>query len=549
MTRPILSQTTTNSTTTTTRTLIALSLFAAASVEAADVERVVVFADRAEVTRKEVAKCKDGAAVVEFDGLPDAIDERTLRGEADGDAIFVGVSTKTTELVESLDAQVKKLQDDIQLLDDQITALDNAQADDDERFNTWASYGGWFVTLLSEDLRAPKPDIGRWDTLLSTLTAEETALSNARVARDAERRTLERRRERLQNRLARLNPAAAPANVTALVAVRCGAGASPMVRLSYVVPGANWHPEYDLRFSLASGGKQKTGAGKAVLTVAGVVTQSSGEDWNDVEIWLSTAKPRLGGEAPLPNPIYVYGQEETKQKTLVQAQEERAADLQTGSGGGRAAASADLDDGGKAFVLKLPKKVTVKADGRPYWFPVDDTAATATSALVAVPALSPQVFQTVSLANPAAYPLIEGTVHVFRAGTFVGDEQLPYKAPGEAIELSLGLDEEIALERKDLLQQKREAGFLSGSQTLAQAWRTILHNRSDQDVVVEIREQIPVSKSADIKVDLKSDETTGAYALDKLRGHLKWQVAMKKGATEKRDVSFTIALPKEWAVQ
>ncbi len=526
--------------------IIAATVVVAGAAHAADVERVVVFADRAEVTRKEVAKCVGGSAAVEFDGLPDAIDERTLRGEADGDAVFVGVSTKTTELVESLDAQVKKLQDEIQLLDDQIGVLEKAQIDDDERFNTWASYGGWFVTLISEDLRQPKPDIGRWDTLLSTMTTEALTASNARVARDAERRNLERKRERLQNRLARLSPSAAPANITALVAVRCGSSTSPTVRLSYVVPGANWHPEYDLRFTGPA--KAKTGAGKAVLTVAGVVTQSSGEDWNDVEIWLSTAKPRLGGEAPLPNPIYVYGQEETKQKTLVQAQEDRAADLQTGASGGKAAASADLDDGGKAFVLKLPKRVTVKADGRPYWFPVDDTGANATSALVAFPALSPQVFQTVSLVNPAAYPLIEGTVHVFRGATFVGDEQLPYKAPGEAIELSLGLDEEVALERKDLLQQKREAGLFSGSQTLAQAWRTILHNRSDQDVVVEIREQIPVSKSADIKVELKSDETTAGYSLDKVRGHLKWQVAMKKGANEKRDVSFVIAVPKEWAV-
>lgn len=514
---------------------------------AADVERVVVFADRAEVTRKATAKCSGGSAAVEFDGLPDAIDGRTLRGEADGDAVFVGVSTRSVELVESLDAQVKKLQDDIQVLDDQLSSLQRAQEDDDQRFSTWASYGNWFHVLISEDLRQPKPDIGRWDSLLTTLQTEAQATSQARVARDAEIRALTRKRERLANRLARLNPAAAPANVTAIVAVRCGSSTSPTVRLSYVVPGASWHPEYDLRFSGPA--KQKIGAGKAVLTVAGVVTQSSGEDWDDVEIWLSTAKPRLGGEAPIPNPIYVYGAEEQKQKTLVQAQEERAQDLKTGGKSGSTAAGADLDDGGKAFVLKLPKKVTVKADGRPYWFPVDDVSSNATSALVALPALSRQVFQTVTLNNPAAYPLIEGTVHVFRGATFVGDEALPYRAPGEAIELSLGLDEEVALERKDLLSQKKEAGFFSGSQTIHQSWRTILNNRSDQDLVVEVREQVPVSKSEDIKVTLESDKTTGGYSLDKLRGHLKWQVTLKKGAIEKRDVAFTIALPKEWAVQ
>lgn len=531
----------------------AVSLLAAAG-HAGDVddnksviERVVVFGDRAEVTRKANARCVAGSAAVVFSGLPDAIDARTLRGEADGDAVFVGVSTQTTELLESLDEEVKKLVKDIDVLDDKLELLARAQQDEDERLATWQSYGTWARTLISEDLRQPKPDIGRWEQLLTQLSTESSSSSSARVARDAEVRSLSRQRERLDNRLQRLNPSAAPRNVSATVAVRCGSQASPVVRLSYVVPGASWNPEYDLRFTGPA--KAKTGDGKAALTVAGVVTQSSGEDWVDVEVWLSTSKPRLGGEAPLPNVIYVHGQPEEKQKTLVQAQEQRADDLKAGAKGGSAAVGAELEDGGKAFVLKLPRRVTVRADGRPYWFPVDEVTANAKSQLVAVPNLSPWVFQAVTLNNPTSYPLMEGVVHVFRGATFVGNANLPYRAPGEAIELSLGIDEEVALERKDLMNQKKEAGFFSGSQKIAQAYRTILHNRSDQDVVVEIREQVPVSKTADITVTIEADKTAAGYSFDKLRGHLKWQVSMKKGATEKRDVGFTIALPKEWAVQ
>jgi len=511
------------------------------------IERVVVFGDRAEVTRTATARCTAGSAAVVFSGLPDAIDARTLRGEADGDAVFVGVSTQTTELLESLDEEVKKLVKDIEVLDDKLKLLARAQQDEDERSAAWQSYGPWARTLISEDLRQTKPDIGRWEQLLTQLSSESSSSSSARVARDAEVRSLQRQRERLDNRLQRLNPSAAPRNVTATVAVRCGSQASPVVRLSYVVPGARWNPEYDLRFTGPA--KQKTGDGKAALTVAGVVTQSSGEDWVDVEVWLSTSKPRLGGEAPLPNVIYVRGQPEDKQKTLVQAQEQRADDLKAGAKGGSAAAGAELEDGGKAFVLKLPRRVTVRADGRPYWFPVDEVTTNAKSQLVAVPNLSPWVFQAVNLNNPTSYPLMEGVVHVFRGATFVGNANLAYRAPGEAIELSLGIDEEVALERKDLMNQKKEAGFFSGSQKIAQAYRTILHNRSDQDVTVEIREQVPVSKTADITVTIESDKTAAGYTFDKLRGHLKWQVSMKKGATEKRDVGFTIALPKEWAVQ
>jgi len=532
-----------------TRILTAAVVVVAAPVAAQDagrIERVVVFADRAEVTRAAVGRCEAGTAAVAFAALPDAVDLRTLRGEADGDTVVVGVSTTSTELVESLDAQVKQLVDDIQVLDDQLALLQREHADEQERVTSLSSYRGWFRTLIGEDLRQQKPDVGRWEQLLTMLRSESVSSSTATVARNAAIRDLQRRHQRLSNRLARLNPSAAPANLTATVAVTCGSSSSPTVRLSYVVPGASWHPEYDLRFTPPA--KAKVGEGTAVLTVAGVVTQASGEDWLDAEIWLSTAKPRLGGEAPLPNPITVHGRPDEQQKVLVQAQEHRAADLEAGNGGDAAAANATLEDGGKAFVLKLPKRVTVRADGRPYWFPVDDVPAKAKSALIAVPNLSPYVFQAVAFNNPAAYPLIEGTVHVFRGATFVGDEHLVYRAPGEPIELSLGIDEEIALERQDLLEQHREAGFLSSDKTIAHAYRTILHNRSAAAVVVEVREQVPVSKSADIKVKIETDKTSVGFGFDPVRGHLKWNVGLKKAATEQRDVAFTIALPKEWTV-
>ncbi len=510
------------------------------------IERVVVFADRAEVTRVLTAHCEGGAAAAVFGALPEAIDPRTLRGDVDGDATAVGVSTTRRALVESLDERVRSLRSELLALDEQLAVLARAAVDDDERLASVQSYADYFRSLAVEEMRQPKPDASRWSEMLGYLQSERNEALSRQVTRDAEVRTLSRKHERLDARLSRLAPAQAPASLSATVAVRCASSSSPRVRLSYVVPGATWKPEYDLRFTPP---KAKTGEGNAVLTVAGVVTQASGEDWNDAELWLSTAKPALGGEAPLPNPIYVSGHPDEKTKTLVQAQEHRADDLKAGKDTGGDVRGASLEDGGKAFVLKLPKKVTVRADGRPYWFPVDDLNTKATSSLVAVPSLSPYVFQVAAFANPASFPLMAGTVHVFRGPTFVGNEAFAYRAPGEPLEVSLGIDEEVALERKDLVKEQRDGPFFSGDKTIGQAWRTILHNRSEGDLSVEVREQIPVTKTADVVVTVESDKTAPGYTLDKVRGHLAWKVPIKRNATETRDLAFTIALPKEWQVQ
>lgn len=517
------------------------------------IDRVVVFADRAEVTRAQTTRCVGGNASVTFAELPDAVDPRTLRGDADGGAVAVGVATTTVQLAEALDARVAALQTELRRLDDRLAALERGDHDGRTRADTWASYASYLRDLVVEEMRQSKPDTARWEQVLKSLDAEADQGNATAVARATERRLLQRQRERFAARLARLDPSAAPAHLNATVAVTCGAATAPKVRLSYVVPGATWRPEYDLRFSRGAEGAPaaaKVGEGTAVITVAGVVSQATGEDWVDAEIALSTAKPALGGEAPLPNRITVAGHPEEKGKTLVQAQEDRPDDLRAGrAGGAAAAAGAELDDGGKAFVLKLPRRVTVRADGRPSWFPVDDLRTKATSALVALPARTPHVYQVAKLANPATFPLMAGTVQVFRAGTFVGVVDFEYRAPGEPFEVSLGIDEEIELDRTDLLLQRRAAGLLSGSQGVAHAYRTILKNRSDGDVTVEVREQVPVSKSADITVAIDQKETSAGYRLDAHRGHLTWVVPLKKGATGQRDVYFTIQLPKEWSLR
>jgi len=68
----------------TTALLVALPV--QAGEDPAPVDSVVVFADRAEVTRVAQATCKQGSAKVTFPLLPVSLDVRTLRAVASGRA-------------------------------------------------------------------------------------------------------------------------------------------------------------------------------------------------------------------------------------------------------------------------------------------------------------------------------------------------------------------------------------------------------------------------------------------------------------------------------
>ena len=65
---------------------------AVARAEPGAVESVVVFPDRARVTRAEKTRCERGTARATFTGLPAALDVRTLRGEVREAAEVIGLS-------------------------------------------------------------------------------------------------------------------------------------------------------------------------------------------------------------------------------------------------------------------------------------------------------------------------------------------------------------------------------------------------------------------------------------------------------------------------
>ena len=508
------------------------------------VDKVVVFADRAEVTRTQTVACTAGKASATFERLPDAVDQRTLRGITDKSAEVVGVSSERERLTAKLDARVQKIDDEIEKITLALRALGRARADQQERASSLAGYQNNFVTLAREEARGAAPDLGKWSSLLEWMRAEQKKARDDELARQQEERVHTRKLNRLRQRRAQF---AAPTAATisalkATVNVKCNAPRAS-VQLAYVVPGATWKPEYDLRFK----SKSQVGPGDLELVVSGVIEQSSGEDWDNARIWLSTAKPKLGGEAPIPAPIWVRGGPDESDKTLVSAQEVRKQNLQ-GAGNAGGQKPLELEDGGKAFILKLKERVSVKSDGRPYWFPVDTQRTTGKGGLVAIPKLSPYVFQVVNLKNPAPYPLLAGRMNVFRKGAFMGEVKTKYRAPGEAFEISLGTFEEVRVDRKDLFEKKRKGGFLSGAQTIEHGYRTLLKSRSKAPVLVEIREQIPVSKNDEIKVTLVKG-TSAKYKKDALRGHIKWLVRLEPGQVEKRDLKFTIKLPKDWKVR
>jgi uncharacterized protein (TIGR02231 family) len=519
---------------------------ARAAAPTGEVDAVVVFADRARVTRLRAARCEHGVAQATFDRLSETLDVRTLRGEVLERAEVVGLASDVAHQGVAPETRAKALHDEQEKIESDLQANETRKASIANELADIAGYGHLVTSSLREGMRNPQPATALWGQSLD-------GLRKRRATREVERRKLEiaARALRLQQgKVARqLGDVGGEARAyrTATVTIGCRDLHEVTASLSYVVPGATWKPDYDLDF--VPHGKSKVGPGVARLTVGAVVRQATGEDWRNARLSLSTVRPKLGTEAPRPAPLLVDGHPQERNKVMVQA-EERREKLEAGgpvAGGGPA--SVALDDKGNAFVLTLPHRVTVVADGRPIWAPIDVVEMPAASKLVATPKLDEHVFQVVALKNPAAYPLMEGRVRSYRSGSYVGDTRLRYQGVGAPFEVSLGVDDDLAVERRVVEEQDRDPSFLSTTKHIVRAYQMKLTNRAASGTEsVELRENIPVSKIDDVKVEIVAAQTTKGYASDRDRGLVTWTVPLQRGEWHTVDLAYTIHLPDSWQV-
>ncbi|CAM9545236.1 unnamed protein product, partial [Hapterophycus canaliculatus] len=221
-------------------------------------------------------------------------------------------SPTTQEKKDAAEAKKKKLDDDIQSLTDELTALNQQSARNRlmrgyaDRFaertvTTTAGGNANAATAVGASDHRPAPSVDDVGKALDWWAARA-------VQTDAEVHRLELEgRSRLKNAIAELrkalvaDPARTPVRQEAGISAKRKPGRvlitidvqelSPIeLQVKYMTKGATWSPSYDLRVD--------TQTDSVSCTYYGMVTQYTTEDWNGIALRLSTAEPTVHGTPP-----------------------------------------------------------------------------------------------------------------------------------------------------------------------------------------------------------------------------------------------------------
>jgi uncharacterized protein (TIGR02231 family) len=284
-----------------TISLVVLAAFAAAPAWAADldttsaVDAVTVYPDGASVTRLITVDLPSGDNTLVAKDFPLTLDPSSLRveGEAGAKLTIGAIDTRPPRAappvnLPELDKRIEALKDDRANLDGAINAA-AARRKFAERFAEASPAG------LGEKGEA-RP-IAEWRAAFAAV-ADEVASADSAI-RDAERK--QRDIDRDVARLEQDRAQKPPSKLEVRIDLATAAATKATLRVTYTVRNARWAPLYDAR--LDTGAKDRKPALELVRRAE--ITQSTGEDWSNVALAVSTVRTARGGSAPELNSLIV----------------------------------------------------------------------------------------------------------------------------------------------------------------------------------------------------------------------------------------------------
>ncbi len=516
----------------------------------AKITAVTVYPDRALTARQATLTLKPGSYVVIFDNLPVLLEDDSVRVEGKGSAAvtIAGLEIKRAFLAESGEERVKALDEEIRTLEQRSAVLEAKKSGLAAQKAFLESIRVAWGERISKELAGGRPTAAELQEAATLIGNGITKIQEQTLALAGEQQTLRNKIDALRRQrdesIGSLQQESKSVEVTLDVA-REG---SLTLTLTTLLPQAGWVPTYDVRLG--------ADAKSATLTFRALVRQQTGEDWNAVDVTLSTARPATGGTPPELSPWHIAlfrpqpsrSEERLFRAAAAPAMLSKMAEYSADAAGidelieaEAAVATAQLSDELTSVSFHIPRPLDIPADGSEQGSVVAQAELPVSMTFLAVPKLTPAVFLKAEMVNQGAYPLLPGKVNTFAGNTYTGSAQLRKVAAGETFDLFFGSDDQLTVKREELKQHK-EAGVF-GSNRASYRYRIEVQNLRKEAVTVTLRDQLPLADDAEIKITLEEPTLKPEEVRDD--GRITWQLPLRAG--EKKELSFGIVVeyPKE----
>ena len=553
-----------------TRLLFAVALTAImASAACADVQtttgtisKVTVYRGQALVTRTVSVDLPPGASELIVKNLPAMILPESIYAQTSDDTKVLSVRYREKAVREDTREEVKQLDAQIEDVQHQIKYAESEHKHSEMQWQMFEKLKDFTLAAASSDLNRGLLTFEPVKSLTELIERKGLEYYKQRMELEDKIAGLKKEQELLGRKRSELVAGQSRTEREAVLFISKAGGKKVTIELSYLVGGANWQQQYNLRAN-----PEKS---NVLIEYNAVVNQTSGEDWDGVALSLSTAEPTMVAAAPVLEPMFValsnpaqiqqtgpqpfFGAAQARQY-----QESRKANIIKGITANTELNELAIDN--QAFIFRagqkelqefqqqmaeisriegisvtydLPGRLTLPSRSDQQLVSIASINAKADFTLIATPLLTDYVYLQADLLNESETVLLPGQSSMFRDGQFVGRSRLPQVTIGERFTAGFGIDSQVHVDRE--LEDKKTR-IQGGNRIDTYNYRLALSNYKNRPVELQLLDRLPYTDDSSIKIELEKTESDLSANSEYLRtarkkGILRWDLKLAPNAVD-----------------
>jgi uncharacterized protein (TIGR02231 family) len=500
-------------------------------------ESVKVFMQGAQISRKAQAQIPSGIHEIVISNLPVQIDPNSIQMRATGDFTILSVSHRINHLESpQVSGELRMLQDSLEYYKNQIEIKQGqlkVYEEEESMLLANKSVGGSETGVKVIDLRA----------MADFFRSRLGEIKQLQITTRRDIQQLQERHNRVKNQIGQIASRQNAPVGQIVVTTSAQRAVRGNFEFSFVSPQAGWHAVYDIRSEDINK--------PASLVMKANVYQDTGDDWNNIQLVLSTGSPLSGGQKPDLNTWFLRFVQPVPPPAPKRMMESRSREPMV-----EIMFDAEfLEEAQMVMVHHAETQTTreyhiqtpynVPTGNRHQLVEVQKFDVPSVYEYYSVPKISNDVFLIGKLTGWEENLTLPGEANLFFEGTYVGKTYIDPSVTKDTIEISLGQDRGIVVERKRMIDFSRK-GILGRRVTETVAWEISARNNKRQPITLNIQDQVPVSTDADIQVVV--EERSGAI-FNEATGVMNWKVSLAPSETTKKNLRYTVRYPSDKQVR
>lgn len=532
-----------------------------AAVEPTEVDSsitaVTVYSDRARVTREASLKIPGGETILQVNGLPFQIDDSSVQVSGEGAATILGIEVRRHFGEKENNPEVEQLQKQLEALTNRIQKFSDEERLIAERETFLNKMRESLTRQTGKDMQTSQFQLSQVKGLYDFYSASIQECSERKFEISLQKRELDPQIQKLRQELNRLKAKSGKREKRVLISLKSKRSTTARLAISYVIHGASWQPIYNARTFVEDE--------KVELTYQAMVRQQTGEDWNDVKLSLSTARPQVGGRMPDIDPwflrkggVYRGGMlskamggaardQMANSMVLEDAVElEESSLMQASSPEPKrklSVASAHIESKGTAMVFEVKAPATIPSDGEPQKTTLLVKDFKGDFSYTTTPKLGENAYLTAELKNDSGAAILGGRVNLFLEDDFVGTSYVNFIAPSADFKFYLGVDDDIKVKRKEVVNKKEVSGMIRKSTLNVLKYQISVENFKKSGQKITVVDQLPVSRDSSIEVAREKFDPKPTERDDE-SGKLTWTFDLKPREKKEIEFGFEVSWPQ-----